>query len=498
MEQQLLFGFDWDTPPIQDPGDERRTSLPKRKIGEKTLPVFLQNLKDDDADIGTFFAKFNLSTMMVNKKSFAIRKKWISSGYSDFRNVIAKIASDNTRQLDTTIVYFGEDGTMWTNKVHMFFDEDLCCMYGWQSRNFACRDFTMDGWKTPRQTKLMVDVTLLQDNTELLNILQKVNPYSAKWAVEMHIEPQILLMAPHIETLCKAGYEFAKDFHTFNNIKEDACTLFNRLCQVGTKPKNIFKTTKTIYSILKNETNLEIWDCYRRLDKTGKIKSDNVEVIYNQGFDAKDLGYVNSILAKHYNGKPVFTWNTLVNYLGRLDTFEAIERKEAFILLDDYLSMCNQLQMEPRIDGDSLKREHDIAARNCRNMRNEILSKKMTENCEVMKKYNYAENIYFIRAIQSYDDLLDEAKQQHNCVASYGQRIAAGQSYIYVMREVAHPDKSLITIELSPNGKTIRQKFLAYNKPIHNKSQSEFIERWTAFCKKEVKRKEQQEKKKEN
>lgn len=89
-------------------------------------------------------------------------------------------------------------------------------------------------------------------------------------------------------------------------------------------------------------------------------------------------------------------------------------------------------------------------------------------------------------------------EQQHNCVASYGQRIAAGQSYIYVMREVAHPDKSLITIELSPNGKTIRQKFLAYNKPIHNKSQSEFIERWTAFCKKEVKRKEQQEKKKEN
>ena len=52
------------------------------------------------------------------------------------------------------------------------------------------------------------------------------------------------------------------------------------------------------------------------------------------------------------------------------------------------------------------------------------------------------------------------------------------------MREVAHPDRSLITIEMAPNGKTIRQKYLAYNKPIHNKSQSEFIERWAAWCKK--------------
>ena len=115
--------------------------------------------------------------------------------------------------------------------------------------------------------------------------------------------------------------------------------------------------------------------------------------------------------------------------------------------------------------------------------RDEIISRDMQENCERMKKYNYTEGVYFVRAITSHDDLLDEANQQHNCVASYGRRIANGSSYIYVMREVANPEKSLITIELSPNGKTIRQKFLAYNRPIHNKSQSDFIERWLKFCK---------------
>jgi len=46
------------------------------------------------------------------------------------------------------------------------------------------------------------------------------------------------------------------------------------------------------------------------------------------------------------------------------------------------------------------------------------------------------------------------------------------------MRETAHPEKSLVTIELSPDCKTIRQKYLAHNQQIRNKSMTEFIERW--------------------
>ena len=53
--------------------------------------------------------------------------------------------------------------------------------------------------------------------------------------------------------------------------------------------------------------------------------------------------------------------------------------------------MCNQLKMQPRINGDSLKREHDIAARNCRNRKNKIMAERMQNNCEKMKKYDYTE-----------------------------------------------------------------------------------------------------------
>ena len=61
--------------------------------------------------------------------------------------------------------------------------------------------------------------------------------------------------------------------------------------------------------------------------------------------------------------------------------------------------------MQPRINGDSLKREHDIAARNCRNRKNKIMAERMQNNCEKMKKYDYTEGVYFVRGIRSHDDL---------------------------------------------------------------------------------------------
>ena len=495
MEQLFLNFLDWNTP-IQDDTPERvRTSLVKTKPKKPTKPVLPKCLSclDTNGSLGDFLKGFGITNLIFKKYLFSIHNDTIYK--RDMPNQGGTIfAHDNVdggcyddfSYLNVDLAYFDENGQMWVNKLYLTFNGNIINgMHSWQNKkySFSCNQYSIGKWATPRFRKLMYGMSFLQDKDTMFTILEKVNPYTAAWTKTIGADPQNLLMAPHIETLCKAGYNFAKKFLSYERLDADNCDYFNRLCAAGSKPKNIFKTSKVIYSVLKNETNMEIWDCYRRLDKTGKIQEDNVAQAYAQHYNAKDLYYINSILAKRFNGNPVFTWNTLVNYLGRLDTFEAIEKHEAFILLNDYLSMCNQLQMEPRIDGDSLKREHDVAARNCRNKRDEILNRQMAENLEKMKKYNYKEGVYFVRAITSHDDLLDEANQQHNCVGSYGHRIANGSSYIYVMREVARPDQSLITIELAPNGKTIRQKFLAYNRPIHNKSQSEFIDRWLKFCK---------------
>lgn len=299
----------------------------------------------------------------------------------------------------------------------------------------------------------------------------------------------IFLMAPELEQLVKAGYEplvdsymksFIIDRGLLKDIKKNT-DIMNRLICRGSKLKNIFKTSKKVYMTLKNESILTKWDFYRKLDKQRNVSLDILQQIYEANYLQKELTLIYTILGKKYQGKEIFTFDTLQNYLRRIDMYEAIPASEGLQLLNDYLQNCDVLNIRPRIDGDSLKREHDITSRLVREHRDEIMAKEMEGACKKLEKYNYEEEIYLVRGIKDYDDLIDEAKQQHNCVAGYAKSIISGRSLIYVMREKKDPDKSLITIELSPDGKTIRQKLMAYNQPIRNKSQTEFINRWNKY-----------------
>lgn len=338
------------------------------------------------------------------------------------------------------------------------------------------RSATVDSIKPGKATlpqKFIKDLFFIQMEGELHQIVLNKRPWIKDWLLE-HPGWSIrrYLAAPWLETLSKAGFGAIADrfLNPFQYIDD-------------------FKCSKTVYTVLKEERNLEVWDTIRRLDKKDQITSDSILIVYQMGFKPKELDTLNSILGIRHNDRPVFTVATLINYLNRLDMYEAISTQEALPLLNDYLHMCRSLNMPPRIDGDSLKREHDIAARLTREQRNRIAEEKMrarkeqeqreiAEGNSKLARAEYHENIYFIRPIMDYNDLLDEAIQQDNCVASYADRIAAGQSRIFTMRETAHPGKSLVTIELSPDCKTIRQKYLARNQQIRNKSMTEFIERW--------------------
>lgn len=342
-------------------------------------------------------------------------------------------------------------------------------------------------WGSPR--KAVQSMLFVQSDDELSQIVREKKPWIMPWLNGKGYSLLSYLAAPWLEILDKAGYAFAGRYLQQQGYLDRTYQQLNPLVQPGSKPKDIFKTTKEVYTALKEETNLQTWDIYRRMCKTGKLSQDTVRQVYDAGYTVKDLDLVSSILGAKHDGKPVFTWTSLVNYLGRIDMYEAIDRREGLPILADYLSMCRQLDMQPRTDGDSLKREHDIAARLIRERRNEIMAQQMREAEERLRReiaegatkkgrLEYREQVFFVKPIYDYDELLDEARQQHNCVASYAERIAKGTSVICTMRETAHPEKSLVTIELSPDMKDIRQKFLAYNQPIRNKAMSEFIERW--------------------
>ena len=61
-------------------------------------------------------------------------------------------------------------------------------------------------------------------------------------------------------------------------------------------------------------------------------------------------------------------------------------------------------------------------------------------------------------------DMIDEARQQDNCLAGYTTRHANGETTIVFMRYAATPDKSLVTIER--RGDTVIQKYRAHNRKV--------------------------------
>ena len=394
------------------------------------------------------------------------------------------------KEIETTLIYVDQNGIPWSNKVSMQFNAALFISYQ-SARDYengrpvdfdhpiVLEKMEFSKWKVYAKYPEPGSYILLNSELDLWDTLERTNPYAMETARQYDCtNPLLLFTCPQLEQLLKAGYDFAENgIRGFWRQTKDI-DAFNRLTQPGTKLKNIFKTSKDVYTTLRGETELEIWDVYRKMAKSGKLTKETIEQAYWSHFDADDLKAVNSILNRRYQGKPVFSWHTLMNYLQRLDTFQAISAREAFPLLNDYLTMCEQLEIKPRIDSDSLKREHDVTARTIREKKNEILEKKMESACEYLSENDYSEDVFFIRGIRNYSDLIDEAKQQRNCVGSYGQRIINHQSLIYVMRETAHPDRAMITVEINPECDRIRQKFLAFNQPVTAKNQNDFLERW--------------------
>ena len=82
---------------------------------------------------------------------------------------------------------------------------------------------------------------------------------------------------------------------------------------------------------------------------------------------------------------------------------------------------------------------------------------------------------YLIRPAGSVAEIVEEANAQHNCVASFIDRYADGQTDLWLMRHSSDPDRPLVTVEVR-DGK-VRQAFQSHNRDITT-SQRRFLAEW--------------------
>lgn len=318
-------------------------------------------------------------------------------------------------------------------------------------------------------------------------------PYDVQTQQLNDLPAYLFYVAPQIGQLYKAGYaKLVDDFvWALYHARPTDVVAFFRLTQPGNNMQEIFKTTSGVYKTLKGEkVSIKVWDTCRRLVKTGKVRDDTISLIVDMGLDERELASAYQVLGFERNGKKILTLDKLVALLRRLDMYEALGTEQALMYVRDYLLLCREMDIEPNLESDSIIREHNVTARLSRDIRNPKYVEQMFAAGRMLQTFDYAGEQFFVRGVRDQNDLIDEAKQQRNCIACYARQISENKSLIFFMRKRSDPGKSLVTVELSPDGRTIRQKLRACNQPIRDAEISDFLKEWSAWLKKQGDRRE--------
>lgn len=414
------------------------------------------------------------------------------------------------QEIKKNFLYFGEDEKVYMTNLS-FVPKDpnkiIRASDGYRgSRHYYEKDnviLKVAKWKTVERIA-DIDLLCLQPVSVVLNWYKQKNQYGYKWLMEDYLgqdrnhnngryyyrrfDADIPFIVTHseLELLDKMTINDRKGLALIDSIANKYSTksdrqMYNRMFKNGTKAADIFALPMNFVRVLWSKPDIKTWDTTRKMVNLRDCTIDDIVRCDERNMRNDQYGKIDEILrAKDHNGKPVFTFTTLLNYLQKIDVNEAIELDEGLALIADTITMARQARQIPNFDTDSLKRTHDIMMRNARYVRNEKTVQGIEASCN--KKYNFQDGKYFVRQIESYADLMDEGEQQHNCLRyCYASRIADKTSLIYVMRKVDEPKKSLISIELDPTGEVVRQKLAAYNAQITNEGQLKFIEKWNDY-----------------
>lgn len=247
---------------------------------------------------------------------------------------------------------------------------------------------------------------------------------------------------PSFEMLVKLKlYHLAKDANQF---------------YLGNTFQSIFELPKTFYPFMKKH-NIN----YEQLKVLQLLKRQDIKLI------KRLVGYYNL--------------EELSRYVDLKKAYQKILRKHSHSEHEylDYLRACKQLGYDMKCNKilfpSNLRMEHDRVYDLLEIVKNEANDRLIEERVKELNKYVYQNNKYIVFPASSVDSLIEESRQQKNCVKSYCSRYALAETDIYFMRELEHQDKSLVTIEVKKH-KVVQSKIKG-NNPV-TKEQQKFIDRW--------------------
>ncbi|MDO4382384.1 MAG: PcfJ domain-containing protein [Clostridia bacterium] len=170
--------------------------------------------------------------------------------------------------------------------------------------------------------------------------------------------------------------------------------------------------------------------------------------------------------------KEYTTIDNFINYFRR-------KRLNDGHLYRDYLKFAKDLGLDLKnkryLFPDKLKTMHDKYEKQVQIMKQELLAKKIVERVALLSKNTFKNKEFIIFPATSVNDLIDESKQQNNCVRTYAEKYAEGDCDIYFMRKVNTPKISLVTVEVK-NDRIVQKR--TKNNANTNKKQDKFLDEW--------------------
>ena len=188
--------------------------------------------------------------------------------------------------------------------------------------------------------------------------------------------------------------------------------------------------------------------------------------------NGQHLSYFRYLVEQYgYNAK------SLLLYIDRLVTFEALDANSYTLReIADYASMMSRISQKFDRYPRHFLSTHRLAIRNYKRMAakfdDEAFQRRRRPDMEVSFgswRFIYPANT---------QDIKDEAAQQHNCVASYIQRVLDGDCHIIFLRRKDAPDKSVVTCEVV-QGKIV-QALQAFNEPL-TEQQTSLVAAWNQW-----------------
>lgn len=307
-----------------------------------------------------------------------------------------------------------------------------------------------------------------------------------------------------------------------NKNKGSSCYATSLLYELSNNPKYEYLMkaglTKLVFRLCEGEslaTSLEKkkpWE-YLRITKEQfkeccKINASTCEVKILQR--AKENNITITTKQLHWIAKYLGV-NLLIGYMGYSTPHKMIRylkenlqaETDSDVIGDycDYLEECEKLELE--LDEQTLyptnfMQTHERTSKLLLEKQDlEEAENKRLQNIQYAKSiegkrelYKYENEDYIILLPENKEDFEEEGRTNHNCVASYFERVLRGECVVLFLREKSQQDISYCTVEI--RGTNLIQCRLKYNKSARTE-EIEFINKYLKELKKRLRKEEKQQ-----